>query len=112
MPNSPVISRSRPAVSSARASLSITHGPAMRKNGRPSPASKLHNRIDNFLAIPALMHHRGMDKAGEQGMAVARSGGKFRVKLTGQEPGMIFQRYDFDQLIISGNPGYGQTFFR
>src|SRR3990172_2105 len=40
MPRLRVISLIWPAVSSAMASDSITHGPAMRKNGRSSPASK------------------------------------------------------------------------
>ena len=43
MPSSPVISFRRPAVSIAIWRDSITHGPAIRNNGRSSPASKPHS---------------------------------------------------------------------
>ena len=39
MPSASVMSRSRPATSITSASLSMTHGPAIRKNGRSAPTS-------------------------------------------------------------------------
>ena len=45
MPSSAVISFSFPATSICSCSLSTTQGPAMRKNGLSSPASKPHSFI-------------------------------------------------------------------
>jgi len=47
-----VISLSRPADSSASVSDSITHGPAMRKNGRSSPTSNPHSFIAPVRMAP------------------------------------------------------------
>ena len=40
MPSAAVISRSRPATSMTSDSLSMTQGPAIKKNGRSGPTSK------------------------------------------------------------------------
>ncbi len=40
MPSAAVMSRKRPATSMTSVSLSMTHGPAIKKNGRSGPTSK------------------------------------------------------------------------
>src|SRR3970040_855501 len=112
MPSEPVISFSCPATSSCNCIDSITHGPAIRKNGRSRPMSnpqsfmgrsrsgrgtgqRLREGDDSRVRLAQrpdrgrgfrLVVARGADEADEQRMAIARRGQEFRVRLAGQEP--------------------------
>src|SRR5690606_7814629 len=102
MPRAEVISFRRPAVSMARVSLSRTHGPAMRKNGRSWPTSKSHNRILQFPRPQRLMVQRGADEPGKQRMAVPGRRTELRVELAADEPGVVRELHDLHQRAVRG----------
>src|SRR3989338_2626582 len=118
MPRRAVISFSCPALSSANCSDSITHGPAIRKNGRSSPTSKPQSFIVRsrhpasrdtrtscslngdlrFLYLrPFASRPRREDVAAEQRVTVARARGKLRMELHADEPWMGREFDDLDQ---------------
>src|SRR5215469_8769127 len=102
--NRAVISLRRPAISCVSAGLSITHGPAMRRNGwsaptscpaifmvagdaryeRPQPSGACRLR-----QLRRALCARGTDEAGEQRVPVTRGGGELGVKLGRHEPGVV-----------------------
>src|SRR5580692_5345081 len=99
--SAPVISLSRPATSMTKASLSMTQGPAIKKNGRSCPTSKDVSFMRSCGGAARLQRGpvlaRRSDEAGEQGVAIARRGSEFRVKLTGHKPRMAGQLDKFHQ---------------
>src|SRR5271169_735851 len=112
MPSAAVISRRRPATSMTIPSLSITQGPAIKKNGHSWPTSKEANFM-RTARQPDLKPSRGCaarlqqsailacgaHEAGEQRVSIARRRGEFRVELTGDEPRMRAQFDEFHQSI-------------
>ena len=92
MPSAAVISFRRPATSITRASLSMTQGPAIKKNGRSCPTSKDASFMRSAVARPGCSAARysraARTKPVNKRMPVARRRGEFRMKLTGHEPGM------------------------
>src|SRR3970040_1114059 len=118
MPSEPVISFSCPATSSCNCIDSITHGPAIRKNGRSRPMSNPQSfmgssrsgrdnageprlRGDSRARLAQgrdrrqgfrLVVARGAEEADEQRMAIARRRQEFRVRLAGQEPRVLVAR--------------------
>jgi hypothetical protein len=59
MPRAPVISFKRPATSSTRPSLSMTQGPAIKKNGRSGPTSKEANFMRSRAGVAERRGTRG-----------------------------------------------------
>ncbi len=108
MPSAPVISFSRPATSSTSASLSMTQGPAIRKNGRSGPTSTEANfmRWRGPGCRAARYARAARDEAREQRVAVARRRGELGMKLAGDEPGM---RAQFDELHQAVRRKSGET---
>src|SRR4051794_18108769 len=112
-PNEFVKSRRFSAVSMISFSLSITHGPAMRKSGRCCPTSKLSKCMamsvsgggDGLRVLGERRFHRrigerGFDEAAKQRMSVARRRCEFRVKLARDEPRMVRQFDHLDQTVV------------
>src|SRR5579863_7363431 len=101
--SAPVISLRRAATSITKASLSMTQGPAIKKNGQSCPTSKDVSFMRSCGGAARLQRGakfaRRPDKACEQGMAIARRGGEFRMKLTGHKPGMTGQLDEFHQAV-------------
>src|SRR5271168_721018 len=112
MPSAAVISFRRPATSMTNPALSITQGPAIKKNGHSCPTSK----EANFMCTARRPDPRtsrgcaarlqrsailacGAHEAGEQRVPIARRRGEFRVELTGDEPRMRAQFDEFHQSI-------------
>src|SRR5688572_22549745 len=56
------------------------------------------------------MDARGLDITGEQRMTVARRGREFGMELHADEPGMIFQLHDLDQIAVHRGAGNHQPF--
>jgi len=90
IPSVVVMSRKRPATSITNASLSMTQGPAIKEKRTIGPDLEKPRASCRCAARPQRrpILPRRPDESGEQRMAVARSGGEFRVKLAGDEPGM------------------------
>src|SRR5581483_6558461 len=110
------ISTSRPARSVACASLSMTHGPAMRTNGLPPPkvmASSLTGVTPSIVssdrlgrtprAVPGvriLVRGRRFDERGEERMRPRRLRLELRVELHGEVPRVARQFGDLDELAV------------
>src|SRR4051794_34453078 len=104
------MSRSASARPTACASLSITHGPAIRSSGVPPPTV----RPANWIGVTPLTYHgRGVllrrghlvlvaraDEAGEQRMRLERLRLELRVELHGDVPGMRRYLDDLDKLAV------------
>src|SRR5882757_5698799 len=110
--SAPVISLRRPATSITRPSLSMTQGPAIKKNGRSGPTSKdasfMRSRGGAARLQRCSVLARRPDKSRKQRMAVARRRGEFRMELAGHEPGMTGQLDELDQA-IGGESGETQS---
>src|SRR5215472_2151855 len=103
--NRAVISLRRPAISCVSAGLSITHGPAMRRNRWSAPTScpaicmmaacaareerQRPSGARRLWQLRRALCARGTDEAGEQRVPVTRRGGELGVKLSRYEPGVV-----------------------
>src|SRR5688572_22898746 len=88
MPSRSVMSFSRSAVRSWSSSLSTTHGPEIRKNGRCSPTScpsrfmrgYLGERVDNRYWLPVAKAVRPSEIFGERLAAVNSAGHEYAIE--------------------------------
>src|SRR3954471_9976047 len=118
-PTRRLISTSARAVSRERASLSMTHGPAIRTNGLPPPIVKSRScttgRLGHGLRGRPL-HAGGLvlvarfDERGEQRVRARRLGLELRMELHRQVPRMAGQLGDLDELSIGRASGDAQPF--
>src|SRR6185312_12818401 len=103
MPRRPVISFRRPATCCVSSALSMTQGPAMRKNGRSMPiscpTSFMGSRASGLWQQRCPLRPRGADEAGEERVAVARGRGELRMELRRHEPGVAGDLDDFHQAV-------------
>src|SRR5580765_6726876 len=114
MPSAELISFSWPATSICNCSDSITHGPAIRKNGRVMPTSKpqsfigapsargsCRDLLDRLGLAARLMIQRRLDEAGEQRVAVPGRALELGVELHADEPWVLLFRQldDLGQLL-------------
>src|SRR5512133_400367 len=89
-----------------RASLSSTHGPAMRKSASrwkcwPTSVGGFDKRSRALLGrVASLPLHGRRDESGEQRMRARRSRLQLGVELTTDEPRVIRQLDDLDQLSV------------
>src|SRR4051812_25250955 len=106
------LSRRARARPTAWASLSITHGPAIRRSGDPPPIVS----PANWIGATALTYHGRSrllgdcdlvpvarpDEPGEQRVRLQRLGLELRVELHGDVPGVIPPLDDLDELAVEG----------
>jgi hypothetical protein len=99
----------------ASSSDSRAQGPPMSSNGCPEPTTSGGTRLG--VSMVTLFHHGstlfsggqgGADEIPEQRVGFHRFGLELRMKLAAEEPGVIGDFDDLDQVVVRGGAGDGQ----
>src|SRR5712691_4271019 len=99
--------------------LSITHGPAINVKGRPPPIVRSPTLIPVSFDDTKLLQERRLPRfdsmrerrsheAAEDRMAIERARLELRVELAGEEPRVIRQLDDLDEVAVGGDAGKHQ----
>src|SRR5215468_5886872 len=102
----------------------MAHGPPMRASGAPPPIVTPPTRTGRVAVMPPRSHagaaprgtapdssrspalavQRGLDEGAEERMRVPRAGAELRVELAGDEPRVVRQLDDLDELLLRPDP--------
>src|SRR5882724_4542942 len=103
---SSVMRRSRSPIISACFSSSIAQGPPMRASGAPPPivmppirTARVSVIAQAWSATGALVVQRRLDERGEERVGIPRAGAELRMELPSDEPRVVRQLDDLDQLL-------------
>src|SRR5262245_32067538 len=92
----------------ACASPSMAHGPPIRQSGAPPPivtAPTRTARVGNIGSRPRLVIECRLNEAVEERVRLPRARAELGVELPGDEPRMVGQLDDLDELLLRPDPG-------